>query len=197
MKALKHLHAAEDRIIDFDHRTQKLFGPYAKSRPMKALGFVSKLGDQPELRLISGGMLLAGILGGNDRLTRAGARMLIAHEAATLGKDAIKGQIDRTRPRSARNRHEKKPRKGKHLSKELTSFPSGHSAGGIAVARAFSREYPEYGAAALGAAAAIAVLQVPRCAHYPSDVVAGVAIGVVAEAMTSAAYEGAGLSDDQ
>ena len=76
---------------------------------------------------------------------------------------------------------DKKPKKGKHTSKELTSFPSGHSAGSIAVARAFAREFPEYGAAAVGAATLVALLQIPRCAHYPTDGAAGLAIGLLSE----------------
>jgi membrane-associated phospholipid phosphatase len=121
--------------------------------------------------------------------------MMIAHEAATLAKHSIKTNVDRARPRSANGRDEKKARKGKHKTKELSSFPSGHSAGAIAAARAFSREYPEYGLAAVGAATLVAVLQVPRCAHYPTDVAAGLAIGVAAEAATNTAWDAAKIDD--
>ena len=117
--------------------------------------------------------------------------MIIAHETATLAKDLMKTEIDRTRPRSAGARDEKKPKKGKHTAKEETSFPSGHSAGAMAAARAFSREFPEYGAAAMGAAGLIAASQIPRCAHYPSDVVVGVLVGLAAEAATSTAWNAA------
>lgn len=126
---------------------------------------------------------------GRDRLVRAGARMIIAHEAATVAKNLLKTEIDRTRPRSASNRKEKKPKKGSHTAKEKTSFPSGHSAGAIAAARAFSREFPEYGAAAIGAAGLIAVSQIPRCAHYPTDVAAGLLVGLLLEAASNAAWE--------
>ena len=99
------------------------------------------------------------------------------------------------RPRSASNRNEKKPKTGKHTAKEKTSFPSGHSAGAIAAARAFSREFPEYGAVAIGGAGVIAASQVPRCAHYPTDVAAGIAIGLVAEALTCATWNAAEMDD--
>ena len=122
--------------------------------------------------------------------------MIIAHEAATFVKDMLKTEVDRTRPRSAGSRYEKKPKKGKHTSKELTSFPSGHSAGAIAAARAFSREFPGYGAAAVGVAAAIALLQIPRCAHYPTDVAAGVAIGLAAEAASNAMWDFVGADGE-
>jgi len=187
----KLLQATETRLIDLDDRARQLFELYTDTRPTRTLDLLSKVGDQPELRLIAGGPLVVGTLVGNDRLVRAGSRMLIAHEAATVVKDMIKTNIDRTRPRSARNGGAKKPKKGDHTAKEKTSFPSGHSAGAIAAARAFSREFPEYGAAAIGGAALVAASQVQRCAHYPTDVAAGLLIGLVVEGITNTAWEGA------
>lgn len=189
------IEAAEEQLIDFDHETGKLFKPYkdlANSKPVHA---VSKLGDQPELRTISGAVIAAGIFLDDDRLVRTGARMIIAHETATAVKDALKVKIDRKRPRSASQRSDAKPRKGRHKAKELSSFPSGHSAGAIAAARAFSREFPEYRVAALAGAILIAALQVPRSAHYPSDVVAGLVIGLAAEAATNAVWNVAGMDE--
>ena len=185
---------AERRTIALDDGARELFEPYADSAPMRAVGLASKLGDQPELRTIAGAMLVAGIAVDSDRLVRAGARMLIAHEAATFVKDRLKTEIDRPRPRSAAGKAAK-PRKGKHTAKEMTSFPSGHSAGAIAAARAFSREYPEYSSFALGTAGLIAALQVPRCAHYPSDVAAGLAIGLAVESATNALWNAARMDD--
>lgn len=191
----KQIKAAEERVMEFDHQAQKFFKPYAGSLPVEALGIFSKLGDQPELRLIAGSLIVAGTFAKSDRLVRAGARMIIAHEAATLAKDLVKTNIDRTRPRSATTRKEKKPKKGNHTAKEKTSFPSGHTAGSIAASRALAREFPEYGAVAMGAAAVIAASQVVRCAHYPTDVAAGVVIGLAAEAATSAVWDAADMSE--
>lgn len=189
----KEFKAGGEALLEFDDAAHRVCQPYAESLPMKALGIVSKLGDQPELRTLSGALLAAGTFAGNDRLVRAGARMVIAHEAATVAKGILKTNVDRTRPRSAKDRSDKKPKKGNHRAKELSSFPSGHSAGAIAAARAFSREYPEYGAAAVGAALFIALLQVPRCAHYPTDVAAGLLIGLASEALVNAGWEATGM----
>lgn len=187
----KWIDTAARPLIDFDDRAHNYFGAYADSAPVRALDLLSKLGDQPELRIIAGGLIAAGTLAGSNRLVRAGARMIIAHEAATLVKNVVKTEIDRTRPRSATSRKQKTPKKGTHTAKEKTSFPSGHSAGAMAAARAFTREFPEYGAAALTTAALVAASQIVRCAHYPTDVAAGVAIGLAAEAATNAAWEAA------
>ena len=116
--------------------------------------------------------------------------MLAAHTLATFAKDFVKRRIDRTRPRSKGGKgkdHQCRPGTAAH-AKEETSFPSGHSAGAAAVARAFARDYPEHAAPAYAAGGAIALAQIPRCAHYPSDVGAGLAIGVAAEALIEAAF---------
>jgi hypothetical protein len=143
---------------------------------------IGKLGDQPELRTLSGAVVAAGLVTANRRLVRAGVRMLLAHEIATLAKDLIKDRIDRTRPHSARTHSDRAVKPGRHTAKTKTSFPSGHSAGATAVARAFGREYPELGAPALAAAAVVAGMQVPRLNHFPSDVAAGVMLGAASEA---------------
>lgn len=184
----KQMKTAGELLVDADDQARRFFEPYAGSPPVRALDALSKLGDQPELRTIAIGMIFAGTMTESDRLVRAGARMILAHEAATIAKDLAKTKIDRTRPRSAGDRTEKKPKKGNHTAKEKTSFPSGHSAGAIAAARAFSREFPEYGAAALATAGVIAVAQIPRCAHYPTDVAAGLIIGLALESVTNLAW---------
>lgn len=191
----KKIATAEKWLLDLDDRTHRFFEAYTDSAPMRVLDVLSKLGDQPELRIIACGLMIAGTFTGRARLVRAGARMIIAHEAATLAKSRVKTEIDRTRPRSARGRNEKKPRMGNRSAKEETSFPSGHSAGAIATARAFSREFPEYGIAVMGGAGLIAASQIARTAHYPTDVAVGAAIGLAAEAVTSRAWSAARVDE--
>ena len=56
---------------------------------------------------------------------------------------------------------------------EADSFPSGHTAGAVPVARALARDYPEHAVMAYAVAGAAAVVQIPRCKHYPTDFAAG------------------------
>lgn len=154
---------------------------------VEALGWMSEIGDQLQMRLLCGGVIALGVVRSDDRLARAGFRMLAAHTVATWMKDFVKTRIDRTRPRQVVDgRGSHRVRRGDSHGKEETSFPSGHTAGALAAARAFAREYPEHEAAALGAAGAVALIQIPRCAHYPSDIGAGAAIGIAAEAAVGA-----------
>jgi undecaprenyl-diphosphatase len=159
--------------------------PIRRNKAVRLIGTLSELGDQPQVRTLSAGLIGAGLLVGDPRLARAGARMLAAHELATAVKNFVKHRVDRTRPRSLRPGEAPEIRRGNNHEKEETSFPSGHSAGAAAAARAFQRDYPEHRGAAYLGAGLIALAQIPRCAHYPTDVGAGIAIGVASEAVSN------------
>jgi membrane-associated phospholipid phosphatase len=101
---------------------------------------------------------------------------------ATWIKTGLKHLVARTRPNVLleEGRYEVEPF-GPDEG-EWHSFPSGHTAGSVAVARAVGRVYPQARAGAYGGAAAIALIQIPRGAHYPADIAAGAVVGLVAEA---------------
>jgi len=176
------------KLMDADKAAVDAAEPYRKSAAVRAVSWASELGDQPQMLALSAGLLALGLVRRDGRMARAGARMIAAHLLATKAKSLIKHRIDRTRPRSTGNGKDHKPRPGRNRAKEETSFPSGHSAGAAAVARAFARDYPEHGGAALAAAGFIALAQIPRRAHYPTDVAAGVAIGLAAEKAVDATF---------
>jgi len=169
----------------------------AKMQPLSEnalLSHLASLGDQPQLRTLSAAMIAAGLAAGRrsgygPRLARTGLRMLIAHELATAAKNFVKYRIDRTRPRSAQKPgKDALPTPGGNRDKEETSFPSGHAAGSSAVARAFAREYGAHKGVAAGVGGVLALVQLPRCAHYPTDVAAGLAIGLLAEGALAALW---------
>ncbi|MDQ3482249.1 MAG: phosphatase PAP2 family protein [Pseudomonadota bacterium] len=170
-------------VAQADAAITEALGEYRDTLPGRALSAIAKLGDQPELRLISGSVIAAGLLLRRQRLLRAGLRMLLAHEVATSAKDFVKNRIDRTRPGNAGGRWQSKPSPGRKTDKKHTSFPSGHGAGSVAVAQGFAREFPEYRVPALAAAGTVALGQIPKSAHYPTDVAAGSFIGAASEAL--------------
>jgi membrane-associated phospholipid phosphatase len=156
---------------------------------VEAVGKVGKIGDQPPLLILSAAVMGAGLLRRDVKLARTGARMTLAHVLATAVKTAGKDNIDRTRPRSRAENGAYEAGLGTSKDSELRSFPSGHTAGAIAVGQAVAREYPIAGKAAQAAAGMIGVLQVPRKAHFPTDVAAGALIGLVAETAVAATVQ--------
>lgn len=172
-----------------DAAIERTVAPYRRNAAVRALGSVGKVGDQPPLRAVCAGMILCGLIRGDHRLAKAGVRMLAAHELATGMKSFLKHRIDRKRPRNADGPGDNAARPGHSRAKEKSSFPSGHSAGAIAVARAFGREYPDHASLAVGAAALVGAVQVPRSAHFATDVVAGIATGWTAEAILNAVLQ--------
>lgn len=148
---------------------------------VKALGTVAEIGDQPPLIFLSGVVMAVGLVRRDRRLARTGARMLAAELIATLAKSAIKHRVSRTRPDMLVDEGRYEMRRGGPDEGEWNSFPSGHTAGAVAVSRALAREYPRARLPAYAAAATVAVAQVPSCNHYPSDIGAGAVIGLASE----------------
>ena len=188
MTAKATIRKAATKVASADAAVTEALDEHRHSRAVELISTASEVADQPQLRLIGGLVVAAGLVAGKPRLARAGVRMLVSLELATAAKDFIKHRVDRTRPRSARTRSQAKAKPGRNTSKEVTSFPSGHTAGAVAVAQAFAREFPEHRAPALTAAGAVALAQIPRCAHYPTDVGAGALIGAAAEALVAWAW---------
>lgn len=182
----KKIRKAAEAVIEADGAAVEAVEPYSKTQAVRAISLLSEVGDQPPMRAVCLSTIALGLAGGSPRLTKAGIRMIAAHTLATAAKDFIKHRIDRTRPRTDKDH---KPKPGRHEDKEHTSFPSGHSAGAIAVAGAYAREFPEHRAAALAGAGAIALAQIPRCAHYPTDVGAGLALGWLSEVVVDRLME--------
>ena len=190
MRKVSTARAAEP-LLEIDRRARTLFKPYRKSAPVGVLAWFGQAGDQLQLRVLAGGVLAVGWVRRDRRLGRAGARMLLSHELATLAKKAVKNRVDRSRPRSVRRGKSVKPRAGSSKAHHLNSFPSGHSAGAMAVACAFAAEYPEHRVAALAAGGAVSLAQVPTGSHYPSDVATGAAIGVATGGLVGLAWRAA------
>ena len=157
------------------------FTPVRKRPGVKLLGELSEVGDQPPLYVITGAVLATGLGMGDRRTTKAGLRMIVSHFLAIRLKNLAKRLVDRTRPHLIPEQGRYELRKGRRFDSDYNSFPSGHTASSLAVARALGREYPAQHGAALALAGAIAGAQVVRSKHYASDLVAGAVVGLVAE----------------
>ena len=161
-----------------------------RNKPLvKATGFLAEIGDQPQLVATSIGTVVIGVIARRPEVIRGGVRMLAAHAAATFVKSAIKASIDRTRPGKAIEDGKSRFEPGDSDDHDQTSFPSGHTAGAVAVARAASRDIDGAGAPAALLSSAVAAAQPINGKHYLSDLVVGAAVGWIAEAMVSAVFD--------
>ena len=181
---------AAETVEHVDLAVSEAVAPHRRHPLVKLAGQLSEIGDQPPLRALTLGTAVLGLVRRDPRLVRTGARMLAAHTLATWGKTLVKHRIDRTRPDHAIDT-EYRMETGESHAHELSSFPSGHTAGALSVAQALARDYPAARPAALLAAAAVAAIQVPRCKHFVSDIVAGAALGWAAEQVSSRLFDAA------
>lgn len=170
------------KVEQADRKLARAAGSKRDTSWMKAIGQVSELADQPPLIALSVVTIMAGLLLGKGRLTRTGVRILASHWLATQAKSFIKRRIDRTRPFVMLGGESYHARRGQSRAKRENSFPSGHTAGAVAIARAVARDYPAAAPVGYAAATAAGAVQLPRGAHFLSDILAGAAIGLLAEA---------------
>ncbi len=175
-------------LVDADTEAGQAVARELSDHPVvKVAGWLSEVADQPPTVAINLCVIATGLVSGNGRLTRTGARMLAAHGLATAVKAVMKHNIDRARPYLFASREAHRPTPGERDEGPHNSFPSGHTAGAVAVARAVAREYPQAAGPAYAGAGAIAAIQIPRGKHFPIDVVVGAVIGWAAEAVVARA----------
>lgn len=179
-KAAKRLHRADRKVSR--HATKAKDTP-----PMRVAAFVAEAGDQPPLIMLSSATLAFGLLMRRRAVAECGARMLASHLLATALKTIVKRNVDRTRPGAVEDGRAYTLESGGTRGHAYNSFPSGHTAGAVAVARAAARVYPDAVPALAGATIGIAALQLPTGNHYGSDVAAGAAIGLISEALVDGA----------
>ncbi len=122
-------------------------------------------GDAPVLAGSAVGILVAGTLAGDARLTGLGGDLVRAQIVSGSVTFALKLATDRERPDGS----------------SRLSFPSGHASAAFATATVFERRYGvKIGAPAYLVATWIAASRLNENKHFLSDVVFGASIGVAA-----------------
>lgn len=122
--------------------------------------WINELGNSEH---IIGGVLVAVLLG--ERRSKEDGVLVGAGFALSMGvAEGLKRTIRRPRP----------------LNPEDTrSMPSGHATTAFSVATVLSHRYPKYRVVFYGLAVGVGYARVYFGRHYPSDVLAGAAIGIV------------------
>lgn len=182
---MSKLAKAARKIVRADRKATHRAAAHRDAPVVKLAGAASEVADQPPLLLLGVGTIVVGAVLRRPAVIRNGARMLASEVLATAIKNGIKRSVDRTRPKKAIESGEHRFAAGTSDAHEQTSFPSGHTAGAVAVAGAIAQDVPGAIVPAYAVAAGIAGIQMPRGKHYILDTVAGAAIGFVAQKATS------------
>jgi membrane-associated phospholipid phosphatase len=155
---------------------------------VRAAGAMAKGADQPPMFTLATAVLGAGLALGRPKVAEAGGRMLIALTVATAVKAAVKASVVRTRPNVLWDEGRYETGIWGPNESPWNSFPSGHTANAVTVARAVGRVVPEARPALWALAAVAGGVQVPRGAHHPLDVAVGAVVGLLAEALADRAW---------
>ncbi|HSO97525.1 MAG TPA: phosphatase PAP2 family protein [Solirubrobacteraceae bacterium] len=132
-------------------------------------------------------VLAAGLASlGGRRGRRAAENGVLAIAASSATANGLKLLIGRRRPA---------PRRVLTRRPRTLSFPSGHAASAFAFATAASRELPAAGPLLTGLAASVAYSRVYLGVHYPSDVLAGAALGTAFGATARSGARKLGLGE--
>ncbi|WP_051076829.1 phosphatase PAP2 family protein [Henriciella marina] len=167
-----------------DLKLSLAIGALRRNRTARRLAEAGELADQPPMIAGCLSVIAAGMLSRERRLHQTGWRMLAAFSGATAVKTIGKKSIARTRPWKLDETGYYQMRSGGPSGKDWESFPSGHTAASVAVARAVGRDYPALEAPGLVAGVSAGMLKVVKGDHYIGDVVAGFLLGLGVEALT-------------
>ncbi len=134
----------------------------------------NRLGHGLTLTLLCGGLFAVGYVWKKNSLRCTGIDGVIAQALVGLTTQAPKHLIGRPRPRFT---HQDPFQFGPSFQSGLDGFPSGHAAGGFAMAAVLARYFPRGAWLWYGAALFVTFSRVFRGSHFPTDALAGAVLG--------------------
>lgn len=153
---------------------------------VKPIAQLAEIADRQPLLVLSAAIAGLGLIRRDSKMKRTGLRMLLAVGLATAAAKTGKKLVSRTRPKTLVDEYRHAIFRGGPNESDYNSFPSAHAAGGFAAARAASRAYPLFAPQALSGAVIAGGLKVLKGDHFPSDIIAGLALGAAAEMVAHA-----------
>ena len=152
---------------------------------VRAASAIGEIGHELPVLATAGAVVAWGLLSGDRHLARGGGHMLASVVLASALEAMVKLIVARTRPHLLLDEGVYEAGLLGPNEKSWRSFPSGHVAGSVALARSVARGWPRASIAAYTGAAAVALTRLPRGTHYPSDLLAGALIGTAAETIVA------------
>jgi len=134
------------------------------------------LGKGWTLLALSGLFVAVGYWRADSTWRAAGVQGWIAHAVTGILVQGLKHSLGRPRPRL---HQEDTFVTGPTLEAGYDSFPSGHAAASFAVAAVLATHFPRWARPAYALAGFVALTRIFRGAHFVSDVVAGIGLGLV------------------
>jgi membrane-associated phospholipid phosphatase len=160
-----------------DRRLTKRMAAWDSPGPTRFLSAVEQAAEGT--KLWCGAAAVMACLGGRRGRRGAGAGLAAMAVAQLASNGVCKQLADRPRPPKEWIPHDEVDDRP-----ASSSFPSGHTAAAVAFSAAVAPSWPTAGAICAVPAAMVAVERVQSGAHYPSDVAAGAAIGLVSAWLT-------------
>jgi undecaprenyl-diphosphatase len=159
-------------LHDLDHRLTRRMAAWRSPWARRLLPPVESAAERTKLWWAAAAVLAA--VGGRRGRRAAGCGLAATGLAELLSNGVAKQCVERQRPPKQWIPHqdvEDRP--------DSSSFPSGHTAAAVAFSAAVTFVWPAAGAVCAVPAGLVAVERVHSGAHYPSDVAAGAALGLV------------------
>lgn len=158
-------------VQKFDRQIILFIYKYLKNKYLDVLMFVmTKLGNLGAVWIMMSFYLLI-----NRQYRHEGKVVLITLiTGAIIGEGMLKNMIRRPRPFN-----EIKNLKIIIAKPSSYSFPSGHTLSSFAAANVLSKYFTEYELIFMGLAFLISISRVYLCVHYPTDIIAGIVIGMM------------------
>ncbi|MFD7628344.1 phosphatase PAP2 family protein [Streptomyces sp. NPDC059851] len=163
-----------------DHRLTKRIAVWDSAWARRLLPRVEEAAEHTKVWWAAAAVMAAW---GGWRGRKAAAAGVAGMAVAELLSNGVGKQlVERRRPPK-----EWIPHHGDEDRPDSSSFPSGHTAAAVAFTGAVAPTWPLAGAACAVPTVLVAIERIHSGAHYPSDVVAGAAIGVAAAALVRTA----------
>jgi undecaprenyl-diphosphatase len=162
----------------FDKRVARAVARHASPAVERPARLLTWAADEHVLLAISAALWLAS-RDGDDRARRQADHLLLSVGATAILPHLLKRVIDQERPdrRMIHGRRHGIPRSGNPYD----AFPSGHAMHVGAVASAVSWASPKSAPIAWGLGGLVAATRIVVLAHWTTDVVAGLVMGVLVE----------------